>query len=79
MRSIALALRMLFRTPFVTLVAIASLALGIGANTALFSLFNQLLLRNDGVYLRNRYVVLTTKVRFSSSGAPSTDVSRPSL
>jgi predicted permease len=39
------AFRTLFKTPFVTAVAIVSLALGIGANTAIFSLFNQLLLR----------------------------------
>ena len=39
------ALRTLFKTPFVTVVAIASLALGIGANAAIFSLFNQMLLR----------------------------------
>jgi predicted permease len=39
------AFRLLAKTPFVTTVAIASLALGIGANTAIFSLFNQLLLR----------------------------------
>ena len=39
------ALRMLFRAPFVTIVAIASLALGIGANAATFSLFDQMLLR----------------------------------
>ncbi|MEO8680652.1 MAG: ABC transporter permease, partial [Vicinamibacterales bacterium] len=45
MRSIRLALRTLFRTPFVTLVAILSLSLGIGANSAIFSLFNQMLLR----------------------------------
>lgn len=45
MRHIALALRMLRKTPFVSLVAIASLALGIGANTAIYSLFDQLLLR----------------------------------
>jgi putative ABC transport system permease protein len=39
------ALRTLFKTPFVTVVAIVSLALGIGANAAIFSLFDQLLLR----------------------------------
>jgi predicted permease len=43
--NIRLALRGLFKTPFVTTVAVVSLALGIGANTAIFSLFDQLLLR----------------------------------
>ena len=37
--------RTLFRAPFVTIVAIVSLALGIGANAAIFSLFEQFLLR----------------------------------
>src|SRR5262245_26761187 len=45
MLNLKFALRTLFRTPFVTIVAIVSLALGIGANAAIFSLFNQLLLR----------------------------------
>lgn len=45
MRSLKYAFRTLAKTPFVTLVAIVSLALGIGANTAIFSLFDQLLLR----------------------------------
>jgi putative ABC transport system permease protein len=45
MRNIRLAFRTLFRTPFITAVAIVSLALGIGANAAIFSLFNQFLLR----------------------------------
>lgn len=45
MRSLRLAFRTLFRTPFVTSVAIISLALGIGANAAMFSLFDQVLLR----------------------------------
>jgi predicted permease len=40
-----LALRTLWAAPFVTAVAVLSLALGIGANTAIFSLFNQLILR----------------------------------
>jgi predicted permease len=37
--------RMLARTPFVTAVAVISLALGIGANAATFSLFDELLLQ----------------------------------
>jgi putative ABC transport system permease protein len=45
MGSIKFALRTLFKTPFVTIVAILSLALGIGANTAIFSLYNQMLIR----------------------------------
>ena len=45
MANLKVALRTLFKTPFVTAVAILSLALGIGANAAIFSLFNQMLLR----------------------------------
>ena len=45
MRQLAFAFRMLFRTPFVTTIAVLSLALGIGANAAIFSLFDQIMLR----------------------------------
>lgn len=45
MRQIRYAFRTLFKTPFVTTVAVLSLALGIGANAAIFSLFDQMLLR----------------------------------
>ena len=45
MLNLKLALRTLFKTPFVTTVAILSLALGIGANAAIFSMFDQMLLR----------------------------------
>jgi predicted permease len=45
MLNLTRALRTLFRTPFVTVVAILSLALGIGANTAIYSLFDEMLLR----------------------------------
>lgn len=40
-----LAVRTLVKTPFVMLVAVVSLALGIGANTAIFSIFDRILLR----------------------------------
>jgi putative ABC transport system permease protein len=41
-----LAVRALRATPIVSLVAILSLALGIGANTAIFSIVNSLLVRS---------------------------------
>jgi putative ABC transport system permease protein len=45
MRDFRYAFRTLLSTPFVNAVAILSLALGIGANAAIYSLFNQILLR----------------------------------
>ena len=46
MTNLKLAFRTLFKTPFVTGIAVVSLALGIGANAAIFSLFNAVLLRS---------------------------------
>ncbi|HVD92119.1 MAG TPA: ABC transporter permease [Vicinamibacterales bacterium] len=49
MRSLKYAFRTLFKTPFVTIIAIVSLALGIGANAAIFSCFNQMLMESLSV------------------------------
>ncbi|HEY2431263.1 MAG TPA: ABC transporter permease [Vicinamibacterales bacterium] len=46
MSSLKYALRTLFKTPFVTAIAIVSLALGIGANAAIYSCFNQMLVES---------------------------------
>jgi predicted permease len=45
LRRVPATIRALFRTPLVTGIAVVSLALGIGANAAIFSLFDQMLLR----------------------------------
>ena len=59
MPNVRLAFRTLFRTPVVTAVAVLSLALGIGANTAIFSLTDQVLLRPLPVPQPHRLVNLT--------------------
>jgi len=53
-----LALRLFRTTPLVSAAAILSLALGIGANTAIFSIANSLLLRALPVYRADRLVLL---------------------
>jgi predicted permease len=58
MANVRFALRMLFKTPLVTSVAIVSLALGIGANAAIYSLFDQMLLRTLPVRQPERLVNL---------------------
>jgi predicted permease len=54
-------LRTLGRSPVFTIVAVSSLALGIGANTAIFSLLNQVMLRMLPVSEPERLVVLNTE------------------
>ena len=44
-REVGLIFRRLFRNPVFTLIAIGTLAIGIGANTAIFSLVNGILLK----------------------------------
>ena len=58
---VRLALRLLVASPVLSAVAIASLALGIGANTAIFSLVNSLLIRTLPVAEPERLVTLSTE------------------
>jgi predicted permease len=59
MINVRLAARTLVKTPFVTAVAVVSLALGIGANAAIFSLFDQMLMRSLPVREPSRLVNLS--------------------
>jgi predicted permease len=68
MIDLRLAIRSLRATPVVTTVAILSLALGIGANTALFSIVDSLLIRTLPVPAPDRLVLLSTVARRNPSG-----------
>ncbi len=61
MKDLQLAFRAFARSPVFTLVAVLSLALGIGANTAIFSLIDQLLLRLLPVEHPEQMVLLTQR------------------
>ena len=52
--------RSLLKTPVVTTIAVLSVALGIGANVAIFSIFNQTLLRPLPVHEPDRLVNLVS-------------------
>ena len=58
MRDLQFAFRTLARTPLLTLVVVLSLGLGIGANTAIFSLLHQILLRSLPVERPEELVLL---------------------
>jgi predicted permease len=60
MADLRLAVRALRATPIVSIVAVLSLALGIGANTAIFSLVNSLLLRTLPVREPQRLLAISS-------------------
>jgi predicted permease len=72
---IRLAMRSLRRTPAFTAVVLLTLALGIGANTAIFSIVNGVLLRPLGYPRPEQLMYLTTQ--FPSLGFPQFWVSPP--
>src|SRR6202451_2773219 len=65
------ALRTLSRSPLFTAVAVLSLALGIGANTSIFSLFDQVLYRSLPV--RDPKALVVFHVDEQSPGRSSSD------
>jgi|SRR6266511_2362502 len=74
-RDLRFAVRQMRHTPIVSIVALLSLALGIGANVAIFSLVNALILKALPVYQPERLVLLG----FASDrgGRPDTSFTNP--
>jgi predicted permease len=70
---IRFALRALSRSPLLSLVVILSLGLGIGANTAIFSLLHQIVLSNLPVQHPEQLVLLKTPVEFKSGRSSDDD------
>ena len=75
LQEIRFALRSLAKTPTFTLIAIATLALAIGANSAIFSLVNALLIRPLPYKNPQQLVLLWEK--FSAQGLDRIPVSAP--
>src|SRR6267143_6556708 len=67
-------IRMLAKTPAFTIVAVLSLALGIGVNTTVFSLLDAVMLRSLPVQHPEQIVDIATR---EAGGEPHTDFSYP--
>jgi len=76
-RDFKYALRTLARTPGFTVIAILTLALGIGANTAIFTLLDQILLRLLPVKNPQELVLLTMHGRHYGSNWGGNAISHP--
>src|SRR5688500_9228613 len=76
-QDLRLAVRQARRTPVVSSVALLSLALGIGANVAIFSLVNALMLRALPVHEPDRLVVLGREDGYGINGQASTSFTHP--
>ncbi|MGE5569509.1 MAG: ABC transporter permease [Rhodospirillales bacterium] len=72
MSDIRFALRTLARSPLLAAIVILSLGLGVGANTAIFSFLNQIVLRSLPVQRPEELVMLTSPPEFKG-GMSSTD------
>jgi putative ABC transport system permease protein len=69
-QDIRFGVRMLVKNPGITIIAIVTLALGIGANTAIFSAVNGLLLRPLPVQNADRLTVIAGQVKGIDGGGP---------
>src|ERR1017187_7280573 len=69
------AVRTLLKSPAYTVVALATLALGIGANTAIFSVVNQVLLNPAGV--SNPESIVALRVNYNKLALKNIGVSVP--
>ncbi len=77
LRDLKYTFRMLARTPGFTVIAVLTLALGIGANTAIFTLLDQVLLRLLPVKDPQQLVLLTMKGRHYGNNWGGNAISHP--